>query len=174
MELYKKRAWKRTTTKASYVYALCDPETMVPFYVGVTSQPQQRLSFHLSEARRMKKHGKGYERCDAKNETVRSILSRCFVPCMAILETTTVAMEKQAEKRWSAALASKGHEIINIRTLDVGRRELYSAVRLNYRLVELAQMAAGLLESDDCDARKQVAAGLRERIAEADKMIESL
>lgn len=88
------------------VYALIDPKTGSPAYVGQTIRTlAERRSSHLTAARRGSKQ--------AVAMWVRALLNEGLKPVIKILESTTQKHIGNSERRWIAQL-SKKHTLQNV------------------------------------------------------------
>lgn len=157
----------RAKTRRSFVYAMCHPVTLVPFYVGVTSNMNARWTGHLSEASRRSKYSGELSFDDKKAVLIRKLAREGLMPTMVVLEVTTIEKEREAENRWAMSLAAKGHKLVNKRQLEVCAADRLKSLGICHRLVELSEIAADILESSDCESNKVVARKLRRVTSEA-------
>ena len=66
-----------------FVYAEVDPRTDIPFYVGITNNPNQRRAEHLK-----------------RNEHVKQMCSEAVTPYMKILEIVYDKKEAHKQERY--------------------------------------------------------------------------
>lgn len=91
--------------KSTYVYALVDPRTRLPRYVGRTVDPASRMTNHLSTA--------DSPRRTAKRAWIAELLSLGLRPYMEFLEFDVPADRAQAvERSWIATLGER-HDLLN-------------------------------------------------------------
>lgn len=77
---------------AIQIYALVDPVTREVHYVGKSTDPRKRLSFHLSK--------KSLTTDNPKNRWLRSLLSKGLRPLLIVLQTVTNGKWAEAERAW--------------------------------------------------------------------------
>lgn len=88
---------------AYYVYALIDPSTMHPRYVGVTQNVRQRLSGHIND--KMK---------SIKTAWIQGLIAGNMTPKMLVLEDcSSVYDAKAAEVSWIEYLRFIGSNLTN-------------------------------------------------------------
>lgn len=94
----------------SYVYALIDPRTGEPRYVGQTEDPTHRMNSHINVVLRYPpEHGP----TNALANWIRSLLGEDLEPEIQILETATKRDVSAAEERWVIALNAEGADLLN-------------------------------------------------------------
>lgn len=89
------------------IYALCDPDTKQPRYVGRTSYPlRHRLGNHIGNARNNK--------CSLElSQWINDIRARGQDPSIILLEECSLTDADAAEKAWIALCAEKGCNLLN-------------------------------------------------------------
>lgn len=82
-----------------FVYAEVDPRTDIPFYVGITNNPNQRHAEHLK-----------------RNEHIKQMCSEAVTPYMKILEIVSDKKDVlRQERHWVQEYLSQGIQLINVR-----------------------------------------------------------
>lgn len=122
------------------IYALIDPRTGEPRYVGKTSAPLKRLAGHLSDAR-----------CGGKSPKahwLRELLASGLAPEMQVLEEVEPGDWRAAEQRWAERLAGA---LLNS-TRPGGGPDSFLAAHLRPCLGERGAIAAELERARQCVA----------------------
>jgi hypothetical protein len=94
------------TKQTSHIYALLDPLTFLPCYIGRTaSSLVKRLSQHLADSK-------------LRNNTplaswLRGLVATGQRPFIALLESVPEAQWRQAERNWIAFLRAEGAALVN-------------------------------------------------------------
>lgn len=106
--LYQRERRKRQKQSSSYfVYALCEPNTLIIRYVGRTWNVHERLMGHIAEARL------GIDPNKQKSAWVNSLLAKDQIPTIQILEETTKAESPSREKYWIRFIHKEGGKLLN-------------------------------------------------------------
>jgi hypothetical protein len=90
----------------TYIYALCEPNTMKVRYIGCAYNLKERLTGHISEA------ASGYGK-SLKNIWIRSLLAKGLKPVLRVLERTTHEQCKQREIDWGLLAYEMGCDLVN-------------------------------------------------------------
>lgn len=112
------------------VYVLRD-EVGAIRYVGITTQPEHRLSRHVREARARKTH---------RHNWIMSLIDRGALPTLEVVEWAPDWDE--AERRWVEKLKAEGCDLVNGNdgglTMHQVRKssERYPAIKRMYRVLE--------------------------------------
>lgn len=87
-----------------YVYTLTDPRTNRIRYVGMTSQPEQRLRNHVS----------AYKGRQSRAEWVKELKAAGIKPTLTVVDTAkNKARAIELEKDWIERLHNEGHSLVN-------------------------------------------------------------
>lgn len=89
------------------IYALFDPRTETPCYIGKTKNPRNRWQEHISTARKESNRS-------AVAGWIRELLAAGLEPEMVCLETVETGWQ-EVECRWIDALRSRGYTLHNTR-----------------------------------------------------------
>ena len=89
----------------AYIYALVDPITGEIRYVGKSTDPTKRLSFHLSK-RSLKTNS-------PKNLWIRKLLDKGLRPLLVILQKCDPNKWAEAERGWIVMFRMVGAELTN-------------------------------------------------------------
>jgi len=108
--------------EVTYIYALIDPRTNAPFYIGKTIDPKTRLYHHIvgvnSDSSKFK----------LKEELIQGIINEGLKPLLVILEEVSSADAPAKEGEWIATYRAQGHDIVNtvppVRLRDKDLRDL--------------------------------------------------
>lgn len=92
--------------RIAYVYLLVDPRDKVPFYVGKTEKPVDRISGHITDGRKCRIIGAG-----TKASIIKEILESGNEPIMRIIEVTTNRYVDERELSWYDLLINRGYKI---------------------------------------------------------------
>lgn len=99
-----------------YIYALIDPRTHKPFYVGQTPDPDRRLKAHIKRIHYKSVQGKLY----ASGEYIKNLHDDGLKPQIVILETlefewifANYQIPYQRERYWINQLKSLGYMLAN-------------------------------------------------------------
>lgn len=95
---------KITPAKIISVYVLIDPRNGQVRYVGVTSNPKQRLRDHIRTAKKEKHH---------RATWINSLLSEGLTPVMDIIDETNNEEWQQCEIAWIAHYRGLGYDLVN-------------------------------------------------------------
>lgn len=90
------------------IYAILDPDTNLPKYVGSTAKGQKRLKEHLRPCRiRMN---------TPKAKWIKSCIDRGFKPSVIVLQDygETVDQRFELEKAWTQSFRLKGASLLNL------------------------------------------------------------
>lgn len=112
----------------TFIYALIDPETLEPRYVGKSDNPTKRLGYHCSQSKRELSH---------KAHWIRSLLAKGLRPSIQILEEVDDSTWETAEVRLIAKLKSHGYRLTNGDSGGRGGKRATPEVRA--RLAKLRQ-----------------------------------
>lgn len=105
------------------IYALCDPLTNKPRYVGQALHPRFRLHNHVSQARSNRSQS-------AKNLWLAEVLESGLKPVLSILEEVPEPDAAVREQFWVDHLRAEGHELLNDRpTRGPGHERVRSSQR---------------------------------------------
>lgn len=93
------------TASTVFIYALCDPETGSPRYVGKARNLRKRVRQHLQP----------YElkRSNHRTAWIKSLLAKGLRPMVQVLEEVNAAQWPEAERQHIAALKSAGADLVN-------------------------------------------------------------
>ena len=103
-----------------YIYALIDPGTGVPRYVGQTTNLDARLKMHLSTPSSV-----------AVKIWIHSLKQEGKQPSIQMLEKTNLKEANGREAYWIRHIISRGNDILNIHLQPKATRRGYKAQRLN-------------------------------------------
>ncbi|MGE8178213.1 GIY-YIG nuclease family protein [Pseudomonas fluorescens] len=92
-----------------YVYALTEPETLVVRYIGISEDPELRLSLHLSNAQ--SRTGSGGN--PILSEWICTLLNRGLIPRMFIIEETDRENSNALERHYIGFYRAAGASVIN-------------------------------------------------------------
>lgn len=124
----------------SYIYAMVDPRTGDPFYIGVTRRPLRRFMDHM--------------RRNAKNERLRDRIgemqANSIRPKLRILESVDEHQRAERESHWILCYLKNGADLCNI---DVLYRR---GKRLDVEAIENRGNWATLSASISKDQMKQI------------------
>ena len=106
------------------IYALCDPNSNSPRYVGKTScSLKQRFSGHLTNA-------KG----DKKNENlanwINELLSNGQLPSIVLLEECAPKDTSKVEAAWIVSYRQQGYQLLNIALPSTSGQRSYTTVQI--------------------------------------------
>ncbi len=85
-----------------FIYGLCEPETSDVRYIGKTIDVKSRVSSHLRERGRTRKH-----------RWIQSLHARAMTPRVIVLEVVSDDRADDAENWWILFLRRQGYSIIN-------------------------------------------------------------
>lgn len=123
-----------------YIYALYDPRTNSPRYVGQTSMPKHRMNVHTSD----KKHGVAKREWFAELDTVG------LKPVMVILEQVWHSEVDERERYWAQKFISEGHQLTNAANtypmLNLDERTLPSGLAWNTRRQRMLEQFMALMD----------------------------
>lgn len=133
------------------IYALIDPVTYEPFYVGATSNLPSRFVAHVSDSIRNtpEPDEDGYVLRSAsfdKEQRIRDILAAGSYPGVVVLEKTTKRDYAACERRWTQVLDNRGFKLVNSRITEPLPHEKAQAYGINIELMALAAAAAAVLQ----------------------------
>lgn len=124
------------------IYALCDPETGQPRYVGRTSYPlRSRLNNHMADAKR--KQGSGH----AVSLWLTELASQGRKPSIVLLEECDPEEAENTETAWIALCVQSGISVLNQVQLPVEARPRRAKVQKERK--QPAMFAPWELEGDD-------------------------
>lgn len=119
----------------SYIYGLVNPETDKVVYVGLTCNPESRLSGHNSNP------------C---NENIKALLASLNGKrlTMRILEECTLYNQFERERHWIADLLDKGVDLLNVSSVFRGGKmkstdEIRSGTWSNVNMTVIAREDQG-------------------------------
>jgi len=87
-----------------YIYALIDPQTDEPFYIGSSTFPDSRFLDHV----------RGSNTSEVNHKRIRQIIESGYKPTLSILEETTEELRWEREKAWVDLLQQAGTSLTNI------------------------------------------------------------
>lgn len=127
------------TTWDTCIYALYDPRTKTPRYVGQTSMPKERFTTHMRD-----KGGK------AKKLWLDELASEGLSPEFIILEYAMWADCDQRERYWAQKFVGEGHALTNAMNtypmLDLAERTISSGFAWNTRRERMLQHIMALIQ----------------------------
>lgn len=95
--------------KIYYIYALVDPSDKLPHYVGMSVNPDGRMSQHLCHARKTNSRM-------STSKWIAELFASGRTPEMIILEayqTNRCGDAREVEKQWIAHYLQKGMNLVN-------------------------------------------------------------
>lgn len=112
------------------IYALVDPRTQEPRYVGRTVDPVGRFRDHCAD------------RSGAKGAWVAELRSEDLRPEMIVLSRTSSADGPDAEQEWIDRLVAEGFDLLNV--VGVTRRKRVVSMRLGEEMAQWVDDYAAL------------------------------
>jgi len=88
--------------KVTFIYSLCDPDTLEIRYIGKSNNPQKRYYYHLID--KMSTH---------KVHWIQSLLTIGKVPILQILEECDESVWAETERKWIAYYRELGYNLTN-------------------------------------------------------------
>jgi hypothetical protein len=98
----------RTMEVAVFIYALCDPDTKAPVYVGQTINTKVRLRQHMAEANMPAAYGNR-----VKGDWILSLKAQGKKPELTVLQEVEHTEANNAEFSWVERLRAEGHTLLN-------------------------------------------------------------
>lgn len=144
-----------TPQKPIYIYTLSCPKTGEPRYIGVTNNPQRRLTEHIREA----KNGIHNHR----THWISSLLSEGLKPVMKEIDETDNENWQQCEIAWIAHYRTMGYELVNGTDGGEGQR---GCVPSEETRKKLSQSLSG---ENNPNYGKRLSDEIRHRMAESKK-----
>jgi len=144
-----------------YAYALVDPRTNEPRYVGVTVNPAQRLASHIAGC---------IDGNTAKDEWLAGLLNENMEPQIKVLEQIPEGKAPQTEARWIQRLSQEGHELTNTAPAGGGKitDELRSTTYKSVRLCDRSYKQADELRQQGYESLTNVLAVALDRMYQAE------
>lgn len=103
---FKEQAWCLKEQNLAAVYALLDPVSGCPRYVGVTTRLYARWGEHVLR----KSFGTASTPLDLWKKALYQQGKR---PVLVVLETTSKRTARRKERRWVIRLAKRGYDLLN-------------------------------------------------------------
>lgn len=99
-----------------HIYALIDPRTFKPFYVGLSVDPKQRLRNHIRSIYHNRKQ-------TASGKYIKKLADDGLIPQMMIIETISIQTPRpdffiafRRERYWINRFKELGHSLTNDRS----------------------------------------------------------
>jgi hypothetical protein len=92
-------------TNVTFIYALVDPTTREVRYIGKSTDPTKRLSFHLAK-RSLKTN-------NPKNLWIRSLVAKDLKPILVVLQKCSDDKWAEAERAWIVTFRMIGADVTN-------------------------------------------------------------
>jgi hypothetical protein len=91
--------------KTTFIYTLCDPDTLMVRYVGKTNNPRHRLAQHLLEKKKDNSH---------KARWIKKLKREGKKPILQIIEEVDMDKWEEAEIKWISFYKGLGCKLTNI------------------------------------------------------------
>lgn len=88
----------------AFIYALCDPDTGIEKYVGMSVEPLKRFASHICSR----------EKKSPKSSWIKNLMSKQKQPLLKIIEVCSVERAPERERHWIRKFTEAGRALKNL------------------------------------------------------------